>query len=168
MRTFNVRLSVKLGSGRLFVLREVGPLAEVGHYAAPMEFKGIRYVDSCIHVELLSLQEFPAFLKVFKTDLFHAFDNVIEIARFIAAAAFDDNGELVESQPWMWSVGDPTATIEWDRHQPRVDGENLVFLGEYWVGDCGNNTHRIYEVSCNLVTFEVRRKELASYVLRLL
>jgi hypothetical protein len=167
MRDFKAMLAMDFAGGKLFVLREVEMPEEVGLRVASMDFKAIRYVSDPIHIELSSIAEFPEFLRWMKVDLFEEFESIVKLGRFVAAAAFDEDGELVESQPLFWRWGDPTAAIEWDRHAPRVSGDYLVFLGEYWTGKKRDNTHRIYEVSCNLITFEVQRTELASYELRL-
>jgi len=169
MVVFKTLESLTLEQGKLFALRECECLPELGGYAPPSGEKVIRYVDDFVQLEVSTLREFPSLLRLLKVDWRHLAVDVESFAKFVAAAAFAENGRLVDSQPLLWSTGSPTGRldIDWAASRPNIDGSELRLLGEYYSGRREEPLRQIYEVTCNLATFETLRTKIASYTVRL-
>lgn len=169
MVVFSTLESLTLEQGKLFVLRQREYLPELGGHAPPIGEKTIRYVDDFVQLEISSLREFPSVLRLLKLEWQRLADDVEPLAKFVAAAAFAENGRLVDSQPLLWSTGSPTGRldIDWAASRPKIDGSELRLLGEYHSGRREEPLRQIYEVTCNLATFETQRTRIASYTVRL-
>jgi len=169
MLVFSTLESLTLEQGKLSVLRQCECPPELGGYAPPIGEKVIRYADDFVQLEVSSLRDFPGVLRLLKVDWRRFLVDVKTLATFVAAAAFAENGRLVNSQPLLWSTGSPTGRldIDWAASRPKIDGSELRLLGEYSSGRREEPLRQIYEVTCNLATFETQRTKIASYTVRL-